>query len=569
MDLEKSQIDSFDVSLGAPGAHGSRNAQSTHSASSAKAPAAKALERWNILVCSDLGYASQEPVMVRIAEWNEFMASQNIVLSGTLPDPSPAYIEFPVKSMKDLTMESVMANASPFAAFSRAIFGLTQLIDGKTSRDDCLALIKKADLPQEDSARVMTCFGTPPPAPQPQKKTSALPQHSSIDNILSMVKSPSSAGDGPAPHNAAEALFKSVTGPGESGFNKQAVAACIGEFQSRLKRQGNALRTSPFFASRAASWNCLWALAKVLGRKKEAGLCVVSAPRQDMEENLDGVLSSCMESGSAPDLVVWDYAGSFTNASQDAMTRIAKTADKYKCMVVVPLAADDPLFAGDGGRQSVLHLFEEVRFLPYKKLRTEPASRCLCLCGPAGARAEWNKMRGGNCCWFVAIRWLEMLLGENNPLGARDPGRPSPDSVFSQQKIFDQDTAPAVASEAAAFGLTLFPPALSGASIDKAVTVVGRDQAAESYSSFLFNLTVNRVVRLAGVRLLSVSGVTTDRVAVAAELQAFLQTELLGYGVSDADGRVTARAAEDGTINIDVNSDVTVSGFPVRFTFSF
>jgi hypothetical protein len=587
MDQEKSQIDSFDVSLGTQGAPGAPGASSL-------SQPGRSLAGWNILVCSDLGYVSHEPAMVRIAEWNDFMALQNIVLSGTIKDEKPVFVEFPVKSMKDLSMESIMANAAPFAAYSRAVFGLQQLIDGKTGRDDCIALIKKAGLAHDEERRVLACFGTVPAARR--QKPPAQPQHSSIDNILSMVDGTSSQGDGtssagdgtssagdgasaspdsvaePAdaprsPTDALRSLSEAVTGADETAFDKAAAGVLVREFKSRLQRQGKILTSQPFFASRAASLNCLSALAKIIGRKKEVGMSVVSCPRQDMEENLEKVLSSCMESGNAPDIVVWDYDVNFTNASMESMGNIAKTAEQFKCMVVAPLSMDDPLVSGCSGRGSIVHLFEEVRFLPYKKLRTGPASRCLCFCGPSCAPSGWNKTTGGNCCWFMAIRWAEMLLAENNPLAAKDL-RPSPESVFSQDPPFGLSVAPAVAAEAATFGLTLFEPAVAKATLDKAVTVIGRDQAAESYSSFLFNLAVNRVVRLAGIRLLAVQG-SSARTEVAAELEGFLRTELQAYGVMTAGGNVTATAGDDSKIAVDVDSDVTVSGYPVRFTFSF
>ena len=524
MTQKKSRIDSFDVSLGP--------------ARTQSLPQ-KQLEKWNILVCSDLGYVSRKPVKVGIAEWNEFMASQSIVLSGTieqgLPDgKKPLYIEIPVKSMKDLSMESIMANTAPFASFSRTVFALEQLLDGKTNTNDAMSLIKKAGLPQAEETRIMGLFDTRPAAPQ--KKPAGRPQNSSIDNILSMVDGTSSAGDGPSSkpntiastpsHKATDALFASasVVDTDATPLNKKAASAYVNDCRTRLHGLVDNLQKQAFFSSRKSSWNCLMALAKVLGRKKEIGLSIVSAPRQDMEENLSQILPSCMENGIAPDIIVWDYDVSFTNASMDAMARVAKAADQYKCMVAAPLSEDDPFFQGISEHTSISHHFDEVRFLPFKKLRTDPSSRCLCLCGPGLAPADLSAPSGGRCCWFVATRWAEMLLGESNPFSAKNI-RPPVESVFSPDALFASDIAPAVAREAAAVGLTLFEPSLAQASLDKAVSVIGGDQAADSYSSFLFNLTVNRVVRCAGIRLLA-EGTQKSRADVASALERFLRTEL-------------------------------------------
>jgi hypothetical protein len=569
MTQEKSPIDSFDVSVGS---------------SPLKSPSPKQLEKWNILVCSDLGYVSLKPAPVRISEWNEFMASRNIVLSGIVEnrlseDNKPLYIEFPVKSMKDLDTDGIIGTAVPFSAYSRTVFALQQLVDRKTNITDAVSLIKKAGLPQAEEIRVAGILA-PQPGAQGQKPKAKPPQGSSIDKILSMVDGTSSAGDGTSSntetvsagglHGITDALFKSVADTDKATFDESSVNAYIESCRKKLNDQVEALTKQPFFTCRKASWNCFMELAKVIGRKKEVCLSVVSAPRQDMEDALASpkVLASCMESGFAPDIIVWDYETTFTNASMDAMARVAKAAEQYKCMVIAPLSMEDPLFQNLSGRSSVTHLFEEVRFLPFKKLRTEPASRCLCLCGPDLSHALPGKTAQGRCCWFVAIRWAEMLLGDNNPFAARDT-KPSVESVFFQEDIFSSDVAPSVVQEASNMGLTLFEQSFSKASLDKAVSIIGREQAADSYSSFLFNLVVSRMIRLAGIQLLTAEGAQKSREDVATVLQRFLFKELRAYDVVSAEGQVTASAAGDGKIVVDVNSDVTVSGYPVRFTFSF
>jgi Type VI secretion system, VipA, VC_A0107 or Hcp2 len=559
---EKSQIDSFDVSLGPARAPSARSASQ------------KQLEKWNILVCSDLGFVSKKPIQVHSAEWNEFVAAQNIVLSGTLEENAPhagkpLFVEIPVKSMKDLSPESIMANAPPFAAFSRTVYALQQLLDGKANRDDAMSMIQKAGLPQAEQARAKGLLAG-------GAKPSARPQNSSLDNILSMVDGTSSPGDGAppgsassgGPHKVTDALFKSVVDSDEGPLDKKAAAAYVRECQIKLHDLVDRLHKQPFFASRKASWNCFMALARVIGRKKEVGLSVVSGPFQDMEENLSQILSRCMESGKAPDIVIWDYGVSFSGAHMDAMSRVAKAADRYKCMVIAPLSTDDELFDGISERNSISHLFDEVRFLPFKKLRSEPSSRCLCLCGPQCSTGDRSAAPGGSCCWFVATRWTEMMLTEDNPFSAKDLRRLPVESVFSSDAIFSSDIAPSVSREAAAAGLTLFEPSIRQALLDKAVSVIDGEQAEDCYSSFLFNLAVNRVVRCAGIRLLA-EGEQKSRSDVASVLQQFIRTELSAYGVTSSDGQVIATVDKEDKIVVDINSDITVSGHPVRFTFSF
>jgi len=557
---ERSQIDSFGVSFGpAP--------------KQAASASQKQLEKWNILVCSDLGYISQKPCAVGIAEWNEFVAAQGAVVSGTVDAAScgeakPLFVEIPVKSMKDLTSESIAASVAPLSGLSKTLFGLEQLLDGKAGRNDVLALIRKAGLSAAEEARVASLLDVRPNSLP--KKPEARPRNSSIDNILSMVDGTSSAGDGDAPqggHTATDALFKSVAGSEESPLDKAAIDAYVRECRARLQRMTDAVVSQPFFASRKASWNCLMTLAKVIGRKKEVCLHVFSGPQAHAEDSLTSVLSSCMEASVAADMIVWDYDVTFTNASVDAMAQAASAADQYKCVMIAPLSMSDPLMRDLACRESVMHFFDEVRFLPFKKLRTGSSARCLCLCGPTLSPLEGYASSAGRCPWFVATRWVEMLLVDNNPFGACDV-RPPLDGVFPQDAVFSCTVAPSVALEARAMGLTLFEQSLRQASLDKAVTLIAGEAAMASYASVLFNLVVNRAVRLSGIKTLA-QGAGVGRVEVTSVLEKLLRTELSAYGVISADQQVAIAAVNDGTINVVVDSDATVAGYKVNFTFSF
>jgi hypothetical protein len=248
----------------------------------------------------------------------------------------------------------------------------------------------------------------------------------------------------------------------------------------------------------------------------------------------------------------------------EAMTGIAENADRYKCVVIAPLSLDDPFFEGISERDSIVHLFDDVRMLPYKKLRTAPAVRCLCLCGPGLSFTAPEKASGGNCCWFVAARWTEMLLGENDPFSANDP-RPRGESVFSQDASFSCGVAAPVTAEAAAMGLTLFDRPPGQAALDKVMTVIGGEQAERQYASMLFNLVVNRAVRLAGFMLTTTQKGPSEAASV---IQRTLRAELSAYGAISSDAQVTATPGDDGKITVTVDSDMTVSGYPVRFSFS-
>jgi hypothetical protein len=553
MDKKKSPIDSFNVSLGPSSPIKSKTMQ---------------LEPWNILICSDLGFVSKKPQQVRIAEWNEFMASQNIVLSGSVSNMlsnngKPVFIEYPVKTMKDFSAESIVANVPAFAVWSRACFALQQLLDGKTSLRDALAMIGKAGLPAEEASRIAAMLA-PLQGGRPQKPKDlpkAKPQGSSVDRILSMVDSKPLPGNGPDnnPSSLTDALFQSVSGGAEQ-FDKARISAYVAECREKLREQAAAVMAQDFIRGRFSSWQGLTQLAKVIGRNKEVAVSVVSSPAQTMQDRLGETLGACMEAGAAPDVIVWDYDVTFTNASMEALATVAAAAERNKCMVVAPLCMDDPLLMGISARQSVSHFFDDVRFLPYKKLRDNTAARCLCLCASSlaatGAKSEW----------FAAIRWAEMLINAGDPFAVKQQQRPL-ESVFSGAPVFSQAVSPAVAAEAAAMGLTLFEETLEKATLDRAVTVAGPDSVAEHFRSFCFNLLVNRVARLSGIQIL-LYGAQKSKEEVAAVLEEFLEKELSACGISASGGAVSVTVENNEAIVIAINSEVTVSGHPARFTFT-
>ncbi len=516
--------------------------------------------RWNILVCSDLGFTSKNPQQVRIAEWNEFVSCRGVVLSGTVPDiltggDKPLYVELAVRSMKDFSSDALAQNVPLCAAFSTALSALRGLLGGKIGSADADAVIAKAGLPQSEKQRLTAMLGPAKGTEQPKQTATAA--KSPVDRILSMVDA------NPAPaqtKNAgkrgfAEALAESVSGPRED-FNRDELSGYIDECEQRIRAQVAAIENLPFFALRKASWTWLMTLAKAVGRKPEAQVTVYSAESNDMPDTFGRVLGACVEQGFPPDIVVWDFDVSFTNAHVKGMTSVAETADLHKCMVIAPLAADEPLLSGISGRQTIAYLFEDTRFLPYKKLRSSPHARCLCLCAPP--------LAGGRAAWFAALRWAEMLLQENNPVAARGQAARG-ESIFSSGPVFACRIAPGVATEAAAMGLTFFEEPPTG--LFKAATVVSAEAADAGFTSLCFNLFVNRVIRRCGACLLS-AGSGAKRDEIAAVLQEQVQRECAACGIASGGDTVGVRESEGRAIEVSVDSETEIAGHPVRFSFS-
>jgi predicted component of type VI protein secretion system len=549
---EKSQIDSFSVSLGPSSPIKSKPIQ---------------LEPWNILVCSDLGFVSKKPQQARIAEWNEFMASSGIVLSGSVGDMladsgKPVFIEYPVKTMKDFSAESIVDNVPAFAAWSRVCNELQQMLDGKISLQEAASAAVKSALPAQEASKITGMLAPAKsgrqqkPVDVPRKK----PKGTSVDRILSMVDAkplPGKSRDA-NPSSLTDALFHSVSG-GADAFDKAGISAWVAHCRQKLREQAAAMMAQDFFRGRYFSWQGFTQLAKVIGRKKDVTITVVSSPAQTMQDRLGEALGACVEAGAGPDVIVWDYEVTFTNASMEAMAAVAAAAERYKCVVLAPLCMDDPLLAGISARKSVSHFFDDVRFLPYKKLRDNTAARCLCLCAP-------SVTSGMSSEWFAAIRWVEMIINDNDPFGVKERKRPE-ESVFTDAPVFSQAVSQDVAAEAAGMGLTLFEQTLEKAKLDKAVTVAGPDSVAGHFRYFCFNLLVNRVARFSGMKILEYAHKKTKD-ETATVLAEFLNKELSSSGISSSSESVNVAVENDENFVITINSDATVSGYPARFTFT-
>jgi predicted component of type VI protein secretion system len=558
MNEEKSAIDSFSVSMGP-------------SSKAAPIPRAQQGEPWNILVFSDLRFKTASPLRITIAEWNDIMKSGNIVLAGAVkgvPDEksAPLYIEHGVSSMKDFSAESLKNNAA-FIGFSRVLETLTRLMEGTTSMDEARRSIESASLPPEERATVRSLLDMSAPAagssPRPTQAGSPL------DKILSMVDMGAASPpppDQPLPHTATESLFASITGNSAGITDKSGIEAYIQKGNTLLRQRLAAVQSQPFFSSVNASWQCLRYCAKIIGRSKEIRLHVFSAPREEAQETFAKVLTECVDTAGVPDIILWDYGVSFTNAHMEGAAALAEAADKYKCMLLAPLSLDDPLFTELKDRDTIAPLFREPRFLPLKKLRANVAARCLCLCGPDMILQDSQPAVAARGCWPIAIRWLEMLVSGANPFAIAVPGA-FIESLLETNADFDRKVSPYIRKEAADHGgLTLFDAAPMSSTLDRIMTAIDPSIAGDAYGSCAFNFLVNRIARLSALRLMGRQP-SAARETLAADLREFLYNELAAYRVCTSQEQVSVRAKEM-EVEIEINSDIIVGGVPARFSFS-
>jgi hypothetical protein len=561
MNNDKSSIDSFNISLGA-------------SASKAPVPADRQGQPWSILLCSDFGFRSVSPLQIRIAQWNEFMASANIVISGTIdnflsPSAPPVFVEYHVSSMKDFSIEVMKTKISPFSGYANLLDSLAGFLDGKTSREEVLLSLQKAALPPQENTRLRNMLGNNAEAHRTLSDTPR--RKSAINSILSMVDIADDT-QAPPPHTAIDGLLTTISDPNGQIADKPGCLAYIEAGNKLLEAQLAALLPQPFFAVIKASWQSLFLCAKAIGRKKEINLNVFSAPMDTRDEALEKLTSLYSSSDSSPDIIVWDYPTLFTNADIDRLTKILEDADRFKSVVIAPLSSQDKLFNTIDQSNDFSPMFEDIRFLPFKKLRMTLASRALCLCAPDMKVPDNNHANdmpqvSSHCCWPVILRWIEMVIGNSDPF-AVDLYDASAETALSDPLSYAYAISESFSHDAAmTAGLTFFTGKPFNATLSRAATVIEPEAAGTAYTSLAFNLLVNRAARLVGLRIMQNTS-STDKYTIAQDIESFLGKELIACRACTAQDQVTVKVDDEGKLDISLNSDVLVGGHPARFSFS-
>jgi predicted component of type VI protein secretion system len=538
MEKEKSPIESVSITLG----------------SQTDNPDKKTINipPFNILLFAELGYVSKEPEIVSAPEWNEFISSKNVVISGTVNNflyetNNPIFFEHKIKAISDFSKQSIKANSTPLSNFSKVYFILNQLLDGKTSVNDVISYLNNISLPENEIKFLLSLLT--PKENLTQKISGNKSNLSTIDRILSMVDTSLNQSND----------LKIFSEDDYKGINKSNIKKYLEDLEKRIASQTNHILTSDFYKQKTNSWQGLFNLIKVIGRKKQVKVIVFSSPITEILENIENILGYCLNKNISPDLVIWDFETGFTTADINSLSLLADASEKYKFVAFVPISQKDSIFGYLNEHNSLFHFFEDVRFLPFKKLRQNTASRNLCLCGPELV----NNM--GNASWFFATKWAEKILLEQDPFCV-NPSSDLTNSIFSFP-IFSQTISKEAISDAASFGLTLLDNSKELSDLTKAISVVSKEEVAQHYTSIFYNLFVNRIIRLCGINILLWSQ-SYSKKEIAEALIEYLINMFGSYKINLTRDQISANVLEDDSVFIKVKSDITVCGYNVYFDFT-
>jgi hypothetical protein len=525
-------------------------------------------EPWNILICGDFGFSSEKPRRVHISEWNDFMSQSAVRLFGNVTDclsgvDKPVFVEYPVESMRDFSASAIETRAALLAPDRDAITALNDLLDGKIDSDRAGALIEQTALPPINKRAILGFLGkkaSPAPAPLPPMT----PGNSPIDSVLAMVDMPShgeETGTSAPVSDTSSALFTAVTEGSAIKIPRQELQRQREHLAAAVKRQVEQIVHAEFFSKRYASWFCLKQVAGLIGRTKGITVSVFSGSHDALADSLAQALQSSSEQGLAPDIILIDDEYGFSNADISRLETMANAASDRMCSVVASVDSRDALFTDIESCDTLAQFFDDVRFIPYKKLRLNPLARCLALCGPQMVVNDEDPV-AAHAGWHVLFDWVNAFLSGQSLF---DYTLDQTDTQFPVSCVLDIP-AP-IAKEAAEWGITLFGSGKSAGASIPVVTLVDEQAANPAYSRFGYNIAVNRIMKLVVQKVTAVrkNGSAEE---LTEEVKAYLNKQLAPYDLLSSAEAISVEVDGQNLLKITVDSEKTVCGYPLYTQFS-
>ncbi|MBN1576320.1 MAG: hypothetical protein JW913_07210 [Chitinispirillaceae bacterium] len=546
MNKDESPIQSMNASLGTPA-----------SVSSASSP--PQLQPWAILVCSDLGFVSDRPCRVTAATLNEFISTNKVTISGTvesgLPaDIAPFYIEHRINDLKDLSPGSLPDRLPYLQRLKNASTLLDDIARRRIAPTEGFRRIASiSSLPQSVVRQLGTIVpkgGGSDPAPKAPAGSS-----SKIDSILSMMEV--DAAQAAAPPKAPPSDFvAALTENAHEDFSPAALLTCKKSIDTLIEALCDAVVAQPFSRAAISSWNALKILLKIAGRRREALLYLHSAPYDAAQRHFEDALAFCASESGAPDLVIWDYPVPVDTATLQQIEHIGAGADQYKTVVATSLDYHDDLYKRILNQEPLKAVLEQPAFIPLRRLQETSQARCLALCAPdAQQHSQGDQKVAVRGAWLLAFQWVTSVLETSSPFHLQNSSIMALDDFafpkLSSETVFDANQC----------GITLLRPN----STTTPRVLFGSTKTP--YGSLLFNLLVNRTARLAAGWISGQDKNMTVEAAAPA-LARFLQTQLRPYHILSSNEAVAVTVA-GGSLQVTLDSDITVAGFPVKFQFSF
>jgi hypothetical protein len=361
--------------------------------------------------------------------------------------------------------------------------------------------------------------------------------------------------------DASAALFAAVAGDGAVTIPRRELEEQRRILQTAVSRQVENIVRAGFFSKRYASWFCLRQAVATIGRAKGITLSLFSCSHESLADSFEQALQSCSEQGLAPNIVLIDDEYTFSAADISRLETIAQAASDRLCSAITAIHSKDALFAGISSRDTLAQFFDDVRFLPFKKLRSNPAARCLALCGPHMAAGEGEPV-AVHAGWRVLFDWIGAFISGRSLFECAQDRTASPVPISCAI-----DIPLAIVTEAATWGLTLFSPRAPAGEPAGVVTLVDDQAAGPAYSRFGYNLAVNLIMKLVA-RAAAAARESGGAADLGEELKTFLARELAPYELVSSAAAISAEVDDNHSICVIVDSEKTVCGYPLHVRLS-
>jgi hypothetical protein len=523
--------------------------------SSSAAQSRAAEQPWTVLVFADLGFVVKKPTVVSAASLNDLFSENSVIISGAvehnLPEGyAPFHIEYACTDIRDISPSQLKEKLPLLRRMQKAVDLLDGIARRRIDTADGLQQLAVLPLPQP-VIRLLGTIVSPINEPRGAAASAAAPLD--IDAILSMVDH--DAAPSPAVVPAAPADFvAALTRAGEQEVAPSALLSCKEAIERELAVLGDVIAWQPFFRAARSSWNSLKTLCKIAGRNRAVRIVLHAAPFDAALRHFGDALAACSNDHATPDLVVWDYPVPVDTASLEQLEHCAAIAERLKTMLVASLDCHDNLYKGLMDRIPLRTLFERPEMIPFTRLQKTGAARGIVLCAPDAALTTTPEVvvRGN---WLLMLQWMSSLLEHDAPFHLQNHSVALLDAFafpkFPAETVF----------EAHRFGITLLRPGTT-----TTPRVLFGDETS-CYGAFLFNLLVNRTMRRAALWISTQAG-NHDAETAAPLLAEYLRAELNAYHILSTDGAL--RVLVTGTaLEVTINSETTVAGFPAAFQFSF
>jgi hypothetical protein len=520
---------------------------------------------WIILVCSDLGYTSAQPDRVTAADWNEFMLSRRIALHGNFElemGGQPLFAEYQISSIKDFSIDQVNTRLSQSRDLSVLHDILEKVLDGSKDRDQALVSLRPLRDASDMHREAFTLMDGAKPAEPPKTSSKA---SAKVERILSVMD----LGDDVelAPDQPVQALAAAATGA-QSFLPKARLDELAKRVEHTIREQSKSLMHQSFFSTRKASWQCLYDLVKATGRSTEIQIYVYSAPAAEARGELDEILSDCAQLGCIPGFLVWDFPLELSTAGTQMLEDLGTAADRHKTMVLATLASNDPLAKNLVTAVDMAPVFDDMRYLPFKRLRSSVSARHIALCSPSWIldTGEGEPPVASNPVWPAIRSMVQILLDGESPCDTPiDPANLG--KLFSRTSV---RVAAAIAQEARQFGLSVFGMD-SNAQVQATLlrSIIDTELVDAQYGNFGYNLLVNRIAHLAGIWLGDNPPGKSPSNQYASQAQQFLFSQLAAYSILKDINEIRVSLDKDQGLTITINSAQTINNLPIRIELSF